>query len=95
MIATVRTKDNKHIDVVVLREAGGLILHGAVPPDTGYTVTHSSTGAAIWAGQPMDIAERFFDAARMWPEWQRGESVGDFQCLRERVLDLRAQAVMR
>ena len=91
-MSTVRTNGHSLVDVTPLREAGGLMLHAAIGRASGFTVSHAKTGSSIFTGQPRDVAERFFNDASKWPEWEQGKSIGDFQCLRARVEALREEA---
>jgi hypothetical protein len=86
----VLTQSLEDVEITPLMEGGGLILHKALPPKEGFTVTHAKTGAALFSGQPREVAEEFFQQASGWPEWRQGELFEDFQYLRDRVMKLRA-----
>lgn len=88
----VTLKNWGHASIVPIREEGGLVLHAAISPAAGFTVSHVKTGAALFSGQPREVAEEFFRQASTWPEWEQGKELLDFQFLRHRVMELRAEA---
>ena len=91
-MTTVLTAGGRRVPVGPAMEAGELILHAALPPARGFTVSHKRTGASVFTGQPREVAEYFFRTASDWQEWKEGWRVQDFEPLRARVMKLRKEA---
>ena len=91
-LSRVYCKNRTYVHVEPLLRAGGLMLHEAIPPASGYTVSHAETASAVFVGQPYDVAVAFFKEVSQWPEWVQGKLIADFQFLRGRVLEARRSA---
>jgi hypothetical protein len=76
--------------VDVVRHSNSLAVHTSLD-NPGWSVTHIPTGMRIFGHEQEDVAARFFEEARTWPEWDVIKSKMNAQFLKSRVLELRSK----